>query len=89
MNHAANAEFSSQATNQGIIDLPALFLAARYDFVCETIDSRLAEPMRTKCKNLTEQIIDTGHWMAQEKPNEVNAALRNWISEQIPTVLPK
>ena len=88
MNHAANADFSSQALNQGIIDLPALFLAARFDFVCETIDSRLAEPMRAKCNNLTEQIIDTGHWMAQEKPDEVNAALRNWITEQIPTALP-
>ncbi|MGR8948008.1 MAG: alpha/beta fold hydrolase [Gammaproteobacteria bacterium] len=88
MNHAANAEFSSLAKNDGVIELPALFLAARYDFVCETIDSRLAEPMRAKCTNLTEQIIDTGHWMAQEKPEEVNAALQLWIETKVTGGLP-
>ncbi|MEM7469487.1 MAG: alpha/beta hydrolase, partial [Pseudomonadota bacterium] len=79
MNHEANAEFSKQARHNGNIDLPVLFLAARYDYVCETVDSRLAEPMRKQCSNLTEVTIDGGHWLAQEKPQEVNTALKDWL----------
>jgi pimeloyl-ACP methyl ester carboxylesterase len=29
---------------------------------------------------LTEAVIDSGHWMAQEKPREVNAALVRWLA---------
>ena len=57
-----------------------------YDYICETLVSRLAEPMRAHCANLTEVTIPSGHWMAQEKPVEVNAALAKWISSQFPTL---
>jgi pimeloyl-ACP methyl ester carboxylesterase len=57
-----------------------------YDYVCETIDSRLAEPMRANCANLTEVTIPSGHWMAQEKPIQVNAALANWLALQFPAL---
>ena len=30
--------------------------------------SRLAEPMRAACGKLTEVVVQSGHWMAQEKP---------------------
>lgn len=55
--------------------MPVLFLNAQYDYICECTHSRLAAPMGEYCRNLTEQTIRTGHWMAQEKPSEVNAAL--------------
>ena len=35
----------------------------------------VVEPMRTLCSKLTERAIASGHWMAQEKPVEGNAAL--------------
>jgi len=35
----------------------------------------LSEPMRKACSQLTEYVVDSGHWMAQEKPHDVNAAL--------------
>lgn len=65
MNHAANAVLVAGAPE--LLALPVLFLHARYDYVCETVHSRLAEPMRARCRDLTEQIIDSGHWMAQEQ----------------------
>lgn len=83
MNHERNADFSCEAKNGGELSMPALFLAARYDFVCETIDSRLAEPMREKCVDLSEVIIDSGHWMAQEQPQVVNSAVHDWISKKL------
>jgi pimeloyl-ACP methyl ester carboxylesterase len=89
MNHAANAAYAASAVNGGFIDLPALFLAAQYDYTCECITSRLAEPMRTYCRDLTTKTILSGHWMAQEKPVEVNAALTGWLATRVPGGWPK
>ena len=83
LNHEANEAYGRQAVNGGVLELPVLFLAARYDFTCECVDSRLADPMREYCRDLTEHIIDTGHWMAQERPAEVNAALVAWLRDRV------
>jgi pimeloyl-ACP methyl ester carboxylesterase len=88
VNHAANASYAAQAVNEGYLDMPVLFLAARYDYTCESVTSRLAEPMRTRCRNLTEQIIASGHWMAQEKPIQVNAALVQWLATKVSQAWP-
>jgi pimeloyl-ACP methyl ester carboxylesterase len=89
MNPAANMAYARRAPAGGRLDLPVLFLHGAYDYVCETIDSRLAEPMRASCGNLTEVVVPSGHWMAQEKPVEVNAALAKWLAAQFPTLWPK
>ena len=89
MNHPANAAYAARAVNDGFLDLPVLFLAAQYDYTCECITSRLAEPMRTYCRDLTSKTILSGHWMAQEKPVEVNAALAHWLATRVPGGWPK
>ena len=89
MNHEANAKYAHEALHDGYLAMPVLFLAARYDYTCETIESRLAEPMRQYCNDLTEKIVDSGHWMAQEKPREVNATLAKWLVEALPQYWPK
>jgi pimeloyl-ACP methyl ester carboxylesterase len=61
-----------------------LFLHGAYDCTCETVTSRLAEPMRRDCRNLTEVTVASGHWMAQEKPVAVNAALARWLAKESP-----
>jgi len=45
--------------------------------------------MRTYCRNLTEETIRSGHWMAQEKPLEVNAALVKWLATAVAGVWPQ
>ena len=62
------------------LSMPALFLHATYDYVCDTTTTGFAEPMRELCKNLTEERLDCGHWMAQEKAAELNEILSNWLS---------
>jgi pimeloyl-ACP methyl ester carboxylesterase len=79
----------SCARNDTYLDMPVLFLNAQYDYVCECTHSRLPEPMRKYCRNLTELTIRTGHWMAQEKPREINAALARWIATTVPSVWPR
>ena len=88
MNHEANEAYAATAVNDYILDMPALFLAGRYDQTCEATQSELAHPMHAHCRNLTVFTIDSGHWMAQEQPHLVNAALTGWIAEQLPETWP-
>ena len=67
VNHAANFQYSKTRKNDGYLDMPTLFLTASFDYVCECVDSRLPEPMREHCRNLTEFTVNSGHWMAQER----------------------
>ncbi len=87
MNHQANAEYFKTAVNGGRLELPALFIAAQYDSTCESITSRLPEPMRKYCTNLTEAVVYSGHWMAQEKPADVNRELVSWLAREVPGFL--
>jgi pimeloyl-ACP methyl ester carboxylesterase len=86
MNSAANVTFAERAKADWALPMPVLFLHAAYDTICETIESRLAEPMRAQCAHLTEAIVPSGHWMAQEKPIEVNAALAKWLAVEFPAL---
>jgi pimeloyl-ACP methyl ester carboxylesterase len=89
LNHGVNAKYAMTALNGGYLDMPVLFLNARHDYICECTHSRLTEPMRTYCRQLTEETIRSGHWLAQEKPVEVNAALVKWLATTVPDVWPQ
>jgi pimeloyl-ACP methyl ester carboxylesterase len=86
MNHTRNIAYAQHARNHGRISMPALFLHGAYDYTCETIDSPLAEPMREYCSDLTEDIVASGHWMAQENPVAVNVALARFLAAKLPGV---
>jgi pimeloyl-ACP methyl ester carboxylesterase len=86
MNHARNIAYAETAPDRGRLSMPVLFLHGAYDYTCETIDSRLAEPMRAHCADLTEVVVESGHWMAQENPVAVNAALARFLAVKLPSV---
>jgi pimeloyl-ACP methyl ester carboxylesterase len=86
MNHDRNGEYARQALNDGKLDMPVLFLHGDYDYTCETVRSRLVEPMQKDCRNLSEVVITSGHWMAQERPVEVNAAITKWLVHAVPGI---
>ena len=88
MNAERNIDYAARARDGGRLSLPVLFLHAEYDYTCETVQSRLAEPMRRDCRDLTEVVVASGHWMAQEKPRVVNAALARWLATRLPDVWP-
>ena len=89
MNHPVNTVYAKSALNDGYLDMPVLFLTASYDYVCECVDSRLPEPMREYCRNLTERTVNSGHWMAQEKPVDVNNALIHWLANTVSSSWPQ
>ncbi|MDD9933379.1 MAG: alpha/beta hydrolase [Myxococcales bacterium] len=80
MNGEQNAAYAARAAKTARQPMPVLFLHGKYDNVCETLQSRLADPMRAHCEQLLQVTVESGHWMAQEKPIEVNAALARWLS---------
>jgi len=84
MNHRTNGAYALQSKNGGKLAMPVLFLHGAYDTTCETMHSRLAEPMRQDCAQLTEVVVNSGHWMAQEQPVAVNAALVKWLATRLP-----
>ena len=86
MNHSANAAYGLRGSSH--LTLPVLFIGARYDYVCQTVTSRLAEPMRARCSSLSEAVIDAGHWVAQERPAEVNGLLARWLAGYVPQTWP-
>ena len=84
MNAQVNLEYAQRARANWHLKMPVLFVHAEYDAVCETLQSRLAEPMRAQCEDLTEAVVASGHWMAQEQPVAVNAALSRWLGQRLP-----
>lgn len=79
LNDAANTAYAAEAPAFGRIALPVLFLHAEWDTVCDTVHSRLADPMREDCTDLTEVTIAGGHMLMLERPGEVNGAITNWL----------
>jgi pimeloyl-ACP methyl ester carboxylesterase len=43
--------------------------------------------MRAHCADLTEGVVKSGHWMAQEQPVAVNRALARWLADKVPDAL--
>ena len=82
--HSRHEDYALEPIVQDMIEPLDALLHGEYDYTCETVESRLAEPMRQACRNLTEVIIASGHWMAQEKPVAVEAALAKWLAAQLP-----
>jgi len=83
LNDADNAAFAREAPGFGRIDLPALFVHAAWDTVCDTVHSDLAEPMREDCTALTEIVVEAGHMLMLEKPDAVTGAIEDWLDDAL------
>jgi soluble epoxide hydrolase / lipid-phosphate phosphatase len=88
MNDDANRDYCLRAPDGGRLAMPVLFVAGRYDITCESVSSRLADPMRALCDDLTFEVVDSGHWMAQEKPTELSGVLVRWLATKVPQAWP-
>ncbi|KAJ5819817.1 epoxide hydrolase [Penicillium riverlandense] len=86
LHHKRNAEYNGNRERR--LRQPVLFIHALWDLVCDTKTSRLIEPMREVCSNLTEVTIEAAHFVQFEKPREVNAALFRFILEALPSEWP-
>jgi len=84
LNHVDNHRYSDESVDAGVLHMPTLFVEARYEPTADTVRTRLAEPMREHCTNLTVVSLPAGHWVGLEKAAEVNAALVHWLQAAVP-----
>jgi len=83
LNHEANQRFVlEKQVNGGKLDIPVLFLEGEFDDLCGG-KGKMRGPMRELCENLTEVTIKAGHWLALEKPDDVNVAIREWLEQKV------
>jgi pimeloyl-ACP methyl ester carboxylesterase len=80
LNDEANLAYAATAPGGGKLRMPVLFVHASFDPVCDTVSSRLAEPMRADCADLTEVVLESGHDVLLERPAEVNSAIEGWLA---------
>lgn len=81
LNDAANIAFAGEAANFGRLDMSVLYVHCEHDAVCETFRNRkIADPMRSDCKDLSEVKIASGHFPMLERRDEVNRAMTTWLS---------
>jgi pimeloyl-ACP methyl ester carboxylesterase len=83
VNDEANIAYAAEAPDGGRLTLPVLMVHATWDAICDTAGSRLADPMRADCSDLTEVAVDGGHQLMMERPAEVNAALETWLGSAL------
>lgn len=89
LNHDVNRPYNlAVAESNKTLKMPVLFVDARWDHVCANSCSSMSEPMRKYCANLTEVSVEAGHWVASEKPEEVNTALSTWLKKNLPKTWP-
>jgi pimeloyl-ACP methyl ester carboxylesterase len=80
MNHERNRVYDDKLPPaQRTLHMPVLFVHAENDYICYTMERGLTDTMRATCTQLTEKVVQSGHWMAQEKPEELNAFLLSWL----------
>ena len=80
LNHDVNVEYVKSEKNGGVLDFPMLFIDGKYDAVCSTTTTpKMAEIQQKFCRNLTEEIVEAGHWVMLEHPKEVNEMLEKWL----------
>ena len=87
MNHGANEAYAEKAVNNGYLEMPCLYIGAEYDGTCD--HETLSPPQKEHIRDLTTSLIKSGHWMAQEKPVELNAVLAQWLVEKVSGVWPQ
>jgi pimeloyl-ACP methyl ester carboxylesterase len=80
-NFTRNWERSAELPTR-IDGLPCLMITAENDPV---LTPAMAEPMRAFVSDLETHMVDgSGHWTQQEKPDEVNRLMLDWLDRRFP-----
>jgi len=56
-----------------------LFVNGEFDGICDITRSRLGDPMRRACQDLSVANLPVGHWLPLERKNELVEAIRSWL----------
>jgi pimeloyl-ACP methyl ester carboxylesterase len=79
LNDAANIAYARTAPDGGRLRQPVLFINGDWDAFCNINRSRLGEPMRDTCQDLSVTTLEGGHWLPLERKAEVVEAMHFWL----------
>jgi soluble epoxide hydrolase/lipid-phosphate phosphatase len=67
----------------GKITVPLLYIGQTGDWVCR---SDLMGPAKEKglVPDLEEKVVDAGHWVLYEKPDEIADLITDWLQRKFP-----
>jgi soluble epoxide hydrolase/lipid-phosphate phosphatase len=88
LNHQRNCIYSSSRKVDGYLHMPVLFIGANWDPISDVAISSIANAQKHFCSNLQEVYLDAGHWVALEKPYEVNALIVKWLLQHVESEWP-
>ncbi len=88
MNHKTNRAYTLGWVNGGVLEMPVLFIEAKFDQVCDTANSEFALAMLQNTKDLTYLSIEAGHWVQMEQPEQTTAAITKWLTTKVPVWWP-
>jgi pimeloyl-ACP methyl ester carboxylesterase len=80
LNDTANIAYAHAAPDGGRLGQPVLFVNGEFDGICDITRSRLGEPMRRTCQDLSVTNLPAGHWLPLEHKTELVESIRSWVS---------
>jgi pimeloyl-ACP methyl ester carboxylesterase len=79
LNDAVNMVYAQAAPDGGRLRRPVLYINGEWDPICDINRSRLGEPMRRVCQDLSVTSLQAGHWLPLERKTESIQAIRSWL----------
>jgi pimeloyl-ACP methyl ester carboxylesterase len=79
LNDTANIVYAHTAPDGGQLRQPVLFVNGEWDAICDVNRSRLGDPMRGACQDLSVSNLPAGHWLPLECKTELVQAIRSWL----------
>ena len=80
LNDDANVAYARAAPDGGRLRQPVLFINGDWDAICDITRSRLGEPMRGACADLSVVSLPAGHWLPLECKAETVEGMRGWLA---------
>jgi soluble epoxide hydrolase/lipid-phosphate phosphatase len=67
----------------GKIEVPLLYIGQTGDFVCR-VDQMGPAKEQGLVPDLEEKVVDAGHWVLYEKPDEIAGLITDWLQRRFP-----
>ena len=85
LNDDPNIAYAHAAPNGGHLRQPVLFVNGNFDGLCDIGLSRIADPMRQACSDISVTDQLAGNWLPLEQKAKLTENIRSWVSaKQLP-----
>jgi pimeloyl-ACP methyl ester carboxylesterase len=78
LNDSANIAYAQAAQNGGRLRQPVLFVNGDFDGLCDLRLSRVGDPMRGACSDLSITYQPAGHWLPLERKAALTEDILSW-----------